>query len=251
MRFSSLEPRESAVDACAASVRQAILRGELRAGERLPPERELAESLGVSRLTLRAGLGKLASTGLLSVKHGSGYLVQDFHRTGGVELLPGLAALTSRREELAGIAADLLRVRRHLATAVLQQIAEKPKRGVDRRVGAVIDAFEALVRTGTIDRQRIAEADLDIVAALIAETGSAVMALCLNPVVMVVAEIAPLRDAIYAAPEHNLLGWRALQAWLSKPSVASVARIVALLEENDRATVQRLGEARSPRGGRR
>lgn len=251
MRFVSLQPRESAVDACAASVREAILRGELRAGERLPPERELAESLGVSRLTLRAGLGKLASNGLLSVKHGSGYLVQDFHRTGGVELLPGLAALTTRREELATIAADLLRVRRHLAAAVLQQIAEKPKRGVERRIGVTIDAFEAVVRADAGDRQRVAAADLDIVAALIAETGSAVMALCLNPVVMVVAEIAPLRDAIYATPDHNVLGWRALQAWLAKPSVATVDRIVALLEENDRATVQRLGDARPARRGRR
>ena len=124
MTFHGIAPRESAVDACAAAVKEAILGGTLRPGARLPPERELAESLGVSRLTLRAGLGKLASVGLLSVKHGSGYSVRDYRRSGGIELLPGLARLARRRDQLAEIAADLLRVRRQLSRTVLEQVSQ-------------------------------------------------------------------------------------------------------------------------------
>lgn len=244
MMFHGIAPRESAVDACAAAVKQAILGGTLRAGARLPPERELAETLGVSRLTLRAGLGKLASLGLLSVKHGSGYSVQDYRRSGGIELLPGLAKLARRRDQLATLAADLLRVRRQLARTVLEQIALARRRGADRRVGVAIDAFAAELASG--DRQRIAAADLDVVAALLEETGSAVMALCLNPVMQVVATIDALRDAIYAEPERNLLGWRALQGWLAKPAPDRIDPMIALLEANDQATVLRLAGPRAP-----
>jgi len=245
MTFHGIAPRESAVDACAAAVKEAILGGTLRPGARLPPERELAESLGVSRLTLRAGLGKLASVGLLSVKHGSGYSVRDYRRSGGIELLPGLARLARRRDQLAEIAADLLRVRRQLARTVLEQIAQARRRGADRRVGVAIDAFAA--ELAARDQQRIAAADLDVVAALLEETGSAVLALCLNPVMQVVATIDALREAIYAEPERNLLGWRALQVWLARPDPARIDQMIALLLANDRATVQRLGAPRAPR----
>ncbi|HEX8951995.1 MAG TPA: GntR family transcriptional regulator, partial [Polyangia bacterium] len=51
--FAPLPPRLSAVDACADALRRRVLDGELAVGARLPPERELAASLGASRVTLR------------------------------------------------------------------------------------------------------------------------------------------------------------------------------------------------------
>jgi GntR family transcriptional repressor for pyruvate dehydrogenase complex len=47
-------------------LREAILSGSLRSGERLPSEVELARSFGVSRTTVREALGNLASAGLIS-----------------------------------------------------------------------------------------------------------------------------------------------------------------------------------------
>src|SRR5947209_11974896 len=43
----------------------AVAAGRLGPGDRLPPERELAERLGVSRMTLRHALDSLARRGLL------------------------------------------------------------------------------------------------------------------------------------------------------------------------------------------
>src|SRR5690606_23041513 len=45
------------------------------AGTALPPERELAIRLGVSRTTLRSAVDRLAPLGYLSVRHGSGTVV--------------------------------------------------------------------------------------------------------------------------------------------------------------------------------
>ena len=46
-------------------IREAILTGQFRQGEKLPPETELAQQFGVSRPTVREALGALASTGLI------------------------------------------------------------------------------------------------------------------------------------------------------------------------------------------
>ena len=58
-------------------LRQMIEAGELRSGERLPAERELAVKLKVSRPTLRAGLRSLVAMGVLESRHGSGTYVVD------------------------------------------------------------------------------------------------------------------------------------------------------------------------------
>jgi GntR family transcriptional regulator len=54
---------------------QRIEAGELAPGVRLPPERELADSLGVSRMTLRAALARLEQRGLIVRRQGSGTVV--------------------------------------------------------------------------------------------------------------------------------------------------------------------------------
>lgn len=55
----------------AGQIRGTILEGRLRAGERLPPERELAEQFGVSRVTVRDALRALEAMGLIEVRVGA------------------------------------------------------------------------------------------------------------------------------------------------------------------------------------
>jgi GntR family transcriptional repressor for pyruvate dehydrogenase complex len=58
-------------------LREMIHRGELKHGDRLPPERDLAKLLGVSRPTLRAGIRSLAAVGVLQSKQGAGTFVVE------------------------------------------------------------------------------------------------------------------------------------------------------------------------------
>jgi DNA-binding FadR family transcriptional regulator len=55
----------------ADQIRAAIVSGRLREGERLPPERELAEQFGVSRVTVRDALRALEAMGLIEVRVGA------------------------------------------------------------------------------------------------------------------------------------------------------------------------------------
>src|ERR1044072_6467827 len=56
-------------------LRDMIQRGQLRAGDRLPPERDLAKLLNVSRPTLRVGIRSLAAVGILQSRQGAGTFV--------------------------------------------------------------------------------------------------------------------------------------------------------------------------------
>ncbi|QHN03821.1 FadR family transcriptional regulator [Granulicella sp. WH15] len=56
-------------------VRGLIASGELKPGDRLPPERELARKLKISRSSLRAGIGFLSAMGVLKSRHGAGTFV--------------------------------------------------------------------------------------------------------------------------------------------------------------------------------
>ena len=100
-------------------VRGQIERGQLRAGQRLPPERELAARLGVSRPSVRAGLGTLATMGIVRTRHGSGTYVTDGPPRLDVRPLRMLAALHGFRSE------HLDEARRLLEVAVAGLAAER------------------------------------------------------------------------------------------------------------------------------
>ena len=56
-------------------VYELIKRDELKPGDRLPPERELAKELGISRPSLRSGLSSLISMGVLKSRQGAGTFI--------------------------------------------------------------------------------------------------------------------------------------------------------------------------------
>jgi GntR family transcriptional regulator len=70
-----------------------LLRGLYKAGDRIPPEAELVNSLGVSRVTVRTGLARLVERGVLERRQGSGtFLVSPPE---GARLAAGLERLES------------------------------------------------------------------------------------------------------------------------------------------------------------
>jgi DNA-binding FadR family transcriptional regulator len=74
---SLIVPRtaDSAADVIAAQLGQQILDGSLVTGDRLPPERRLAESFSASRGTVREALRSLSARGLVTRRVGSGTFV--------------------------------------------------------------------------------------------------------------------------------------------------------------------------------
>jgi GntR family transcriptional regulator, transcriptional repressor for pyruvate dehydrogenase complex len=69
--------RQRVDEQIAAAIADAILDGAFPPGSTLPPERDLAEQLGVNRTSLRQGLARLQQMGLIEARHGSGNVVRD------------------------------------------------------------------------------------------------------------------------------------------------------------------------------
>jgi DNA-binding FadR family transcriptional regulator len=190
-------------------------------------------------MTIRSALAQLAAAGLLSVRQGSGYRVEDFRRSGGPDLLPGLAQLSRQSGDLPRMAEDLLLMRRHMARAVFERIASRGGSHELAPIREAVDAFQAAV-DDEADIDTITERDLAVLAAILDATGSPVLGLCLNPVLAVLAELPELREAIYAEPRSNALAYGLLLSWLDDPRPEVLEPIFAELQNRDRVTVERI-----------
>ncbi len=104
----------------AGQVTDLVARGEFKPGDRLPPERDLAKMLGVSRPTVREAMIALEIAGLVEVRVGAGAFVTDKAVTNGAAASNGrlfenvgssplelIAARRTIEPEVAALAAQL------------------------------------------------------------------------------------------------------------------------------------------------
>jgi len=97
----------------AEQISKLIQKGKLKPGMRLPPERELALQLEVSRPTVREAIIALKISGLVEVRVGSGIYVLDTSNPNikmckkYVDFGPGLLELIEARKEIEGAIAEL------------------------------------------------------------------------------------------------------------------------------------------------
>ena len=83
------EPRGRAYEVVLSAVEEQIIHGTLRAGDRLPAERELATQLGVSRASVREAVRALEALGIVRSGVGQG-------PEGGTFLTPGSSSALTR-----------------------------------------------------------------------------------------------------------------------------------------------------------
>lgn len=150
MPFRPVSP-EKLSSAVVRQVEELILRGILQPGKRLPPERDLAERLGVSRPSLRDAIAQLQEAGLLSARPGAGVFVADVL---GSAFSPALTALFARHNEAT---MDYLSFRRDLEGLAAERAA---RLGSDTDL-AVISAVFAKMQTAHDSRSPEEEAALD------------------------------------------------------------------------------------------
>jgi GntR family transcriptional regulator, transcriptional repressor for pyruvate dehydrogenase complex len=86
-------PKVDLAGAAVGQIRDAILSGDIAAGDELPSERELALQLGINRTTVRDVLTHLELLGIIDRRHGKRCRVLDYRRHGSLELIPHLVRL--------------------------------------------------------------------------------------------------------------------------------------------------------------
>jgi DNA-binding FadR family transcriptional regulator len=136
-----------------------IARGELKAGDRLPGEPELAARLGLSRGSLREGVRGLIVLGVLEARQGDGTYVTSLEPQ---RLLQSLSVLVDLDQ--AATLAQILDARRILEAGAATRAAQQANEAQLDRLGelveaaASLDTVEAFVENDLAFHRLIAEA---------------------------------------------------------------------------------------------
>lgn len=161
-------PAEKLSHAVVRQIEGLILQGVLRPGERLPAERELAETMGVSRPSLREALAEMQQSGLLVPRAGSGVFVAEVL---GSAFSPALIRLISEHDRAAS---DYLAFRRDLEGLAAERAARVAGDGDLAVIDQSFRRMEAAHAQN--DPERDAALDVDFHMAIV-EAGHNVIAL--------------------------------------------------------------------------
>ena len=177
MEWHKVEPINSTriYEEIVRQIRTLISEGKLKSGDKLPPERELAERFKVSRPSVREAMRALESMGLIEIRLGEGTFVREISVDSLVEPL-ALVMLTQREA-----VRELFEARRLLEPAIaglaasrsteeeiheMERILEEQAREVATgRTGLTQDAaFHAAIASSASNRAitRIVHALIDL-----------------------------------------------------------------------------------------
>ena len=127
-----------------------ILSGKLQIGEKLPPERQLAEVMQVSRSVVNSGINELEKKGFLIVKPRSGTYVADYRRKGTIDTLMAIMKYNGgriRNEEIRSIFEIRLALDSLAARLCIDRIS-------DEEIQLLFEKVEA-IRTANSNRDAI------------------------------------------------------------------------------------------------
>jgi GntR family transcriptional repressor for pyruvate dehydrogenase complex len=179
MEWHKLEPISSPriYEEIVRQIRTLIAEGKLKSGDRLPPERDLAERFRVSRASVREALRALESTGLIEIRLGEGTFVREISVDALIEPL-ALVILTQR--EAVG---ELFEARRLLEPPIAALAARRSTREEIQEMERVLEeqgkevaaggtglaqdaAFHAAIASSTQNRAitRIVHAVVDLLS---------------------------------------------------------------------------------------
>ena len=116
-----------------------IVDNGLQEGDRLPPERDLAARLGVSRATLSQALVALEVVGVVAVRHGDGTVLTD---------KAGTAKITDAIRAHAGRLPDVIETRDALETKLAALAALRRTDEDLSRIRTALDEMERDIESG-------------------------------------------------------------------------------------------------------
>jgi GntR family transcriptional repressor for pyruvate dehydrogenase complex len=133
-----------------------ILKGVYPIGSKIPSERELAVSYGVSRITVRDAVRKLTQLGLLKKMPKSGTYVNDYRSETSISLLLSIVQSTSHID--ADILESLLEIRKVMEVHLAGKAALLSDADSVNRLKELVREMESSVD----DRQALSDADIRV-----------------------------------------------------------------------------------------
>ncbi|MGB5443925.1 MAG: fatty acid metabolism transcriptional regulator FadR [Psychromonas sp.] len=101
---------------------ESIWNGSIAIHSALPPERDLADKIGVTRTTLREVLQRMAKDGWITIRHGKSTKVNNFWETSSLNILSTITRLDIERR--GDYIDQLMSVRTNVSTIILRMAAK-------------------------------------------------------------------------------------------------------------------------------
>lgn len=117
-------------------IQQRILSGELKFGDKLPPEREMGEIYNISRNSVREALRTLEVIGLIECRHGEGNFITNKIDGCVINALSAMFVLDK------GNIAELLQMRRSIELGSVRNIIERKRKTDVAALRKIIDKYE-------------------------------------------------------------------------------------------------------------
>jgi DNA-binding FadR family transcriptional regulator len=175
-------------------LRGLILRGDYAVGDKLPPERKLAEELGVNRASLREAIKSLEHMGLVKTRQGDGTRVLDFMQTAGLELISHL--IPGDGTPNLTVLGDVLDFRRWFGRESARMAAERATEEDVKTLESIADkAGDPNVEVG-----ELLKLDFEFYVAMTHGAKNAVLRLLINTMRPAVLNYAPFFAQFNAAP---------------------------------------------------
>jgi fatty acid metabolism transcriptional regulator FadR len=153
-----------------------ILTGRLAIGQKLPPERELALQLGVSRPVVHEGLVELAARGLVKLKPRVGTVVNDYRKEGSLAILESL--INFQQDSLnPELLESLIRVRALVETETARLAAANR---TDEHIETFREIASAEEAAGPRNIEKITRLDFEFHLAIGVASGNLVYPLLIN-----------------------------------------------------------------------
>jgi DNA-binding FadR family transcriptional regulator len=149
--------------------------GKLLPGDKLPPERQLAEHLGVDRTSLRMALKTLTRMNIIKTVQGSGIRVLDYKVDGGLDFLANLYQIDEL--ELGGdlLLAGLEMFNRAIPSAIKMSVEKTAPESQGEILSIIHNMYQSAERG--IDIKELARFDVQLVDNLLSSTGNIFMQL--------------------------------------------------------------------------
>ncbi len=200
-------------------LRRLILTGAYAPNDKLPPERQLAAELGVNRASLREALKKLEHLGLVRIRQGDGTRVQDFMRTGGIDLMSHLIPLAQAGH--VELLRDVLEFRRIYGREVARMAAQR----ADLDDIAQLEAIALEASSATLPPAEVLRLDFEFYVALTQASKNRAFVLLINTVRQAVLSFAPFFAHVHASTDVVRRHHRALIRAIAKHDAAQAAKI--------------------------
>jgi GntR family transcriptional repressor for pyruvate dehydrogenase complex len=167
--FTALSKNSSATQAIFNQIKDSLMAGKFKPGDRLPSELELSEEFGVSRLTVREAIKMLRALGVVDVKRGDGTFFAS--QINGVILEPMVFALILGQGNPASLVESRLYIEQTIMEVIMKHCTPEDIKNIESK----IEEMARNINSGNGESKKLLQCDLDFHQAILDATHNPIL----------------------------------------------------------------------------